>query len=362
MTESSTRVEFTIHPAAAVFPMLDTDELQKLADDIKANGLLHPIVVHGSVILDGRNRYAACELSGIEPRYEEHDPPNVYRYVISANAARRHLTTKQRAAIAAELAKLERGGNGSNQYGRANGSTEPLAPTLEEAAELMSVSTASVKRAKKVMREDPAAHAAAKSGTKASRQKPKSKSVRSESEPADRGAQRETTEPGRASTSTANARATEQLSLIELLQCDPKNFGRLYPEQSKQVAELLFESLTPLQKKNFAAKFSTAVLIQSHVDFEARLEKAFAHERKQLRERRERLEEWAESLHDRQRNVTTYMTELEFDLVRGCLHPDRAGSDEKLRERLNKAFEIFNRLKKYIGDSKRLMRSRGWWL
>jgi hypothetical protein len=75
-----------------------------------------------------------------------------------------HRPTKQRAAIAAELAKLEHGG--SNQYGRKESkpSLEDKAPSIEEAAELMSASTASVKRAKRVMRENPTAHEHGKCG------------------------------------------------------------------------------------------------------------------------------------------------------------------------------------------------------
>jgi len=39
-----------IHPAAAVFPMLEESELNELAADIKAHGLLHPIVVSDDVL------------------------------------------------------------------------------------------------------------------------------------------------------------------------------------------------------------------------------------------------------------------------------------------------------------------------
>ena len=39
------------------------------AADIKANGLVHPIMldVDGKILVDGRNRLKACEIAGVEP-------------------------------------------------------------------------------------------------------------------------------------------------------------------------------------------------------------------------------------------------------------------------------------------------------
>jgi ParB-like chromosome segregation protein Spo0J len=57
-----------VHPIADLFPMMTDEELANLAADIKANGLIHPIVVDkDGVLLDGRNRDRACEIAGIEP-------------------------------------------------------------------------------------------------------------------------------------------------------------------------------------------------------------------------------------------------------------------------------------------------------
>lgn len=96
------------HPAADLFPMLGADELQQLADDIKENGLLDSVVLFHGEILDGRNRLAACELAGVEPRFidvaESVESPVMY--VVSKNLHRRHLTTSQRACIGAEMVPL----------------------------------------------------------------------------------------------------------------------------------------------------------------------------------------------------------------------------------------------------------------
>ena len=61
----------SIHPAAALFPLLDERELAELAGDIQTNGLASPIVVKDGQILDGRNRLRACELAGVPPHFVE---------------------------------------------------------------------------------------------------------------------------------------------------------------------------------------------------------------------------------------------------------------------------------------------------
>jgi site-specific DNA-methyltransferase (adenine-specific) len=96
-----------IHPAAAIFPMLDKAELAKLADDIKANGLLEPIEILDGAVLDGRNRLAACELAGVEPRFRTLDQvESPTRYVLSKNLHRRQLTAGQRSLVGAEALPL----------------------------------------------------------------------------------------------------------------------------------------------------------------------------------------------------------------------------------------------------------------
>lgn len=96
----------THHPDANLFPMLAEHELAELADDIKANGLREPIKLDhtGEFLVDGRNRERACELAGIDPRYELLPADlNIFSYVISTNLRRRHLTDEQRRAIIREI-------------------------------------------------------------------------------------------------------------------------------------------------------------------------------------------------------------------------------------------------------------------
>jgi ParB-like chromosome segregation protein Spo0J len=62
-------MSLVVHPYADAFPMMSDDKLDALADDIKVNGLLHPIIRDkDGRLVDGRNRLAACKRAGIEPR------------------------------------------------------------------------------------------------------------------------------------------------------------------------------------------------------------------------------------------------------------------------------------------------------
>lgn len=56
------------HPISDIFPMMEPSELAELAADIRKNGLREPIVLHADgSILDGRNRWAACDQIGRTP-------------------------------------------------------------------------------------------------------------------------------------------------------------------------------------------------------------------------------------------------------------------------------------------------------
>ncbi|MGW4812167.1 ParB/RepB/Spo0J family partition protein [Kitasatospora cineracea] len=83
-----------------MFPLLAEDELHDLAEDIKAHGLLEPIVRDpDGVLLDGRNRLAACERAGVEPRFTTYDGTDQTEYIWLSNVRRRHISAGQRAMI-----------------------------------------------------------------------------------------------------------------------------------------------------------------------------------------------------------------------------------------------------------------------
>ena len=94
----------SFHPACVLFPRLNDEDLQALAEDIRHNGLLNPIVTFEGQILDGRNRLAACEIAGVKPRFLEWEGEgSPLSWVVATNLMRRHLTASQRAVIAFDL-------------------------------------------------------------------------------------------------------------------------------------------------------------------------------------------------------------------------------------------------------------------
>jgi N6-adenosine-specific RNA methylase IME4 len=141
------RQSMEFHEIAQVFPMLPDSELATLADDIKANGLHHAITTLDGKILDGRNRYAACVMAEVEPRFKEYIGDNPLAFVISENIARRHLDESQRAMCAGRIAEMKRGQFFGNQSVSANLQT----PSQVDAANMLNVSPRSVASAKTII-------------------------------------------------------------------------------------------------------------------------------------------------------------------------------------------------------------------
>lgn len=98
------------HPIAALFPLIPEGELNELSDSIARSGQRDDIVLFEGKILDGRNRFRACTLAEVKPRTRVFDPkkdgPSPLAFVLDLNLSRRHLSTSQRAAIAAEALKM----------------------------------------------------------------------------------------------------------------------------------------------------------------------------------------------------------------------------------------------------------------
>ena len=141
-----------VHQVAELFPMMRDSELQELADNIKANGLMQPIVVKDEVLLDGRNRLAACKMVGVKPYFREFAGGDEREFIISANLHRRHLNESQRAMIAAKLANMKIGDN-QHTGGSANLDTLPM--SLKKSANSLSVGRTMVADAKIIQREAP---------------------------------------------------------------------------------------------------------------------------------------------------------------------------------------------------------------
>jgi ParB/RepB/Spo0J family partition protein len=94
------------HPVAEIFPMMSDEELDDLAQDIKANGLINPIVVDEGQSVDGRNRLEACRRAGVEPVFETLNGTDPIAFILSSNDKRRHMSKGQRVMIAAQVRML----------------------------------------------------------------------------------------------------------------------------------------------------------------------------------------------------------------------------------------------------------------
>lgn len=145
------------HPYADIFPRLEGESLRGLIDDITQHGLREPITIYKGQVLDGRNRLAACREAGIEPdfRYSESETDaDALREALSLNLHRRHLTTSQRARIAADVepmfAEAAKQRQGTRTDIRANLPTSEPRRAADDAADALNVSRRAVQDAKRV--------------------------------------------------------------------------------------------------------------------------------------------------------------------------------------------------------------------
>ena len=98
---SERKIEF--HEYCLLFPLMEKQALVELAHDIARNGLGEAIVLHEGKILDGRNRYLACEIAGIMPHFIEYSGSEPLKYVISKNLHRRHMDKSQFDGVVSEV-------------------------------------------------------------------------------------------------------------------------------------------------------------------------------------------------------------------------------------------------------------------
>jgi hypothetical protein len=135
---------YEAHELALVFPPMSEPEFAAFKEDIRGQGQQEAIILYEGKILDGLHRYRACRELGREPRVVrfEGNPRAAAQLVLGRNFHRRHLTTSQRALVAAEMCKLRpRGNTGTSPY-----------LTAAQASTLMSVGKDLVNDAKHLLR------------------------------------------------------------------------------------------------------------------------------------------------------------------------------------------------------------------
>lgn len=163
---------YEVHSFADKFPLIDGAKFENLVEDIKKNGLTDPITIthDKKILVDGRNRYRACEIAGVTPKIHVlghyYTEEMILNYIVSKNLHRRDLTTGQRAFAAIEYEKHLAKENAKNVGGRPRKGEEKLPAdrpevsrrereSRERAAKIVGTSGRAVQKAKAIDKDAP---------------------------------------------------------------------------------------------------------------------------------------------------------------------------------------------------------------
>lgn len=150
---------YRVHPVSDMFPMLSGPELQELANSIKREGLLHPCVLQGDVLLDGHNRHAICTKHDIPfntvpaPLYIRTDE-DAEDWIDKNQLGRRNLSKEEFTLIVGRRYNRKKKAQGFQEAGPGAGKTRGQNdPMFQRTAEVIAaehgISPATVKRAGK---------------------------------------------------------------------------------------------------------------------------------------------------------------------------------------------------------------------
>lgn len=143
---------YPTHRFADFIPVADGADQFALRESIGSIGLIDPIMLFEGAILDGRHRYAACQKTGVEPRFVEFegDEEAALSYVLAKNIARRNLTTVQKLNLREKLTpEIERLRTKAveNQAAGTSVSRDTKVDVLAQTAEMVGLGRATVARA-----------------------------------------------------------------------------------------------------------------------------------------------------------------------------------------------------------------------
>lgn len=105
----SDTLDWPVHPAAELFPLMEGDDFDKLVADIRDNGLMEPVWLwldpdrDEQVLLDGRNRARACKRAAVPVRTRAYTGKDALAFVTSQNVMRRHMTKEDLLKVALAL-------------------------------------------------------------------------------------------------------------------------------------------------------------------------------------------------------------------------------------------------------------------
>ena len=138
------------------------DQVKFLSERMKQVGYdpNFPVVIWNGTILDGRHRYNAAELAGINPTYTtfKGTEQEAWDYVSATNVdGTRHINNKEKEFFYVQRAEAlgvqERGGERGNQYQSGNVTNVTMAPSQEDHAESLGVRRETVNRWEKDRKE-----------------------------------------------------------------------------------------------------------------------------------------------------------------------------------------------------------------
>lgn len=154
---------YEVHPFADKFPLLEGGEFEELAADIKRNGLREPIVLTNdkATLVDGRNRYRACEAAGVDLVYEtlpaRYTEVMILDLIVSENVKRRHLNAGQLSMLALDYEKAiaAETDRARSKLSAADRPPKEARSSRAKAAKAVGASGRGVQRAKAVQRDAP---------------------------------------------------------------------------------------------------------------------------------------------------------------------------------------------------------------
>lgn len=144
------------HPLSAAWQPLGEDEFKELCDSIDANGLLDRIVLYEGMILDGMNRYRACqELNIKNPPMMEYEGNDPFWFVVSKNFNRRHDSPSLRAMSITKMINWCEESNHASQYMERFKDCKFTDLTNKQIAEWANVSESTIYHSKAVLKAIP---------------------------------------------------------------------------------------------------------------------------------------------------------------------------------------------------------------
>jgi hypothetical protein len=336
-TYSISTLQYKLHPACAAWPQMTDKEIDELAADIKANGLLEPIALNpAGELVDGRNRALACSLIGITPTtvIYKGDP---YLYSLSKNKLRRHMSASQIAMIAATMVTRTVGGSGYNRPKKVIGLNSTIThkipiTTAADVAAATGISVVTIAAAKTVLRNGTKEEIlAVKTGT--AKVQAVATTIRARNNPNTTSKIKQAEAITEAVAETLKAQ-TGKIPDSKLL----KKIAGV----SNQVADKVLKKITVKEAVNTPAqtKFTKA---QDHqvaarlkileAEFAERVRLQVLEENKEYRETLKKLtrEAGEKSVHYHEliNNHNPIFKDAEYLLILSCLHPDNSASAEK---------------------------------